>query len=386
MKKVESYDKILGIEEKEYIIKDYVENYLSLKEICKKYNIGSKEWVRKLLGNKIRSFSDSGKIAHKKYPNSFKLSEEAKNKIRKARLEWMKEHPEQTAWRTKNMSYPEKCFKKILEDNGLDKKYLIYREFSVFPYFIDYAFVNEKLAVEIDGSQHLEKNRKEKDKAKDKLLIENGWRILRITATEVMHNKEYVINVLLGMLGKQDITYEKVGILKAPKTREKAVRGEDGLTDKQRKNAYNSRKVKERPSKEDLWKLVSKKSFTEIGKIFNVSGASIKKWCKNYNLPYLKKDIDEINGIIHGYEKHNEKCAYCGKEFVSHRNGNVFCRMECYKNYIKEFGLYNKSQRKHSNFFIYKVNEDGSFINKRVAKEEIDFYIKRGWIRGRKLN
>lgn len=132
MKKIESYDKIFSSEEKEQIIKDYVEKFLSLKDIYKKYSIKSKIWVDKLLDGKKRSISEANKIAHKKYPNNYKLSEEAKNKIRIARLNWMKEHPEQTAWRQKNMSYPEKCFKKILEDNGLDKKYLIYREYLFF--------------------------------------------------------------------------------------------------------------------------------------------------------------------------------------------------------------------------------------------------------------
>jgi arylsulfatase len=57
-----------------------------------------------------------------------------------------------------------------LKSNGLDKKYSIVREYSVFPYFIDFAFVNEKVAVEIDGSQHLLPERKDRDDKKDELL------------------------------------------------------------------------------------------------------------------------------------------------------------------------------------------------------------------------
>jgi hypothetical protein len=62
--------------------------------------------------------------------------------MREKRLSFMKEHPEKTAWRQSNMSYPEKCFQDIIKENNLDKKYLIYREYSVFPYFIDFAFIN----------------------------------------------------------------------------------------------------------------------------------------------------------------------------------------------------------------------------------------------------
>lgn len=316
MRKVNSYDKFFSVEEKEQIKKDYIENALSIKNICKKYSIGSTVWVRKLLGDKIRNFSESGKIAHIKYSDRYKLSEEAKDKIRKARLEWMKKHPEQTAWRQKNMSYPEKCFKKILEDNGLDKKYLIYREYSVFPYFIDYAFVNEKLAVEIDGSQHLEEDRKNRDEKKDALLISKGWRVLRIAAIEVTHDGSKALKSVLDMLDEPVVQYNTVGILKAPKTRtkscflpkkkvektkkvgilrapkirKKVVRGEDGLSDGERLRAFNQRKV-ERPSKEELSKLLQESNFSAIGKAYGVSDNSIRKWCKAYDLPHRKKDM-----------------------------------------------------------------------------------------------
>lgn len=306
MKKVETYDNLFNAEEKGQIIKDYVENTLSIREVCKKYNINSKEWVRKLLGENIRNFSEANKIAHKKHPNSYKLSEEAKDKIRKARLNWMKEHPEQTAWRLKNMSYPEKCFKKILEDNGLDKKYLIYREYSVFPYFVDFAFINEKLAVEIDGSQHLEEDRKKRDVKKDKLLLSKGWKILRIAANEVTHDGAKALNAVLDMLEEPTIQYDtvgilkapkikievikKVGILKAPKSHKKVARGEDGLSDKQREANIAQRRV-ERPSKEELSRLLQESNFTAIGRTYGVSDNAIRKWCKTYKLPHRKKDI-----------------------------------------------------------------------------------------------
>jgi len=410
MKKVESYDKFFSEKEKEQIIKDYVENVLSIREVCKKYGIGSKVWVRKLLGENIRKFSEANKIAHKKHPESYKQSKETKDKIRQARLRWMKEHPEQTAWRLRNMSYPEKCFKKILEDNGLDKKYLIYREYSVFPYFIDFAFINEKVAVEIDGSQHLLEDRKKKDEEKDKLLLSKGWKVLRIAAVEVTHDGSKALNTVLNMLEESTIEYETVGILKAPKTkikrcgttqnkierikkvgilraskeRKKAVRGEDGLTDKQRLNAFNQRRV-ERPSKEELWKLVKSTPFETIGRNYGVNGNSVKKWCKQYNLPYRKKDIDQLIGKEHKYSKELHICLRCGKEYYTDNHNNKFCCDDCYKAYIKENGLLDKENRKKSYLWVYKSNENGIVINKRVGKDEIEEYITQGWIRGRKL-
>lgn len=72
------------------------------------------------------------------------------------------------------MSYPEKLFQELLIKYGFDKRYLIIREYCVFPYYIDFAFVDLKIAIEIDGSQHLLPERKKKDIKKDKLLITKG--------------------------------------------------------------------------------------------------------------------------------------------------------------------------------------------------------------------
>lgn len=84
-------------EEIEQIIKDYVENFLSYKDLMKKYNIKSSVRIRKILEGYIRSTSEALKAAHIKYPEAFKPSNETKAKIRAARLKFMAEHPEQTA-------------------------------------------------------------------------------------------------------------------------------------------------------------------------------------------------------------------------------------------------------------------------------------------------
>lgn len=282
---------MINEETKKAINKDY-ENGLSLGEICKKYNVSSKSYISNyVLSGKTRSLSESIKMAHKKYSEAFKHTDETKKKMREKRLSWMKANPEKTAWRLKNMSYPEKCFQKILEDNGLDKKYLIYREYPIFPYFIDFAFVNEKIAVEIDGSQHLEEDRKKRDEEKDKLLISNGWKVLRIAAIEVIRDGTKVLSAILELLAGSNKQYAKVGILKAPKTREKVIRGEDGLSDKERLRAFSQRKV-ERPNREELSRLLQKSNFSAIGRTYGVSDNAVRKWCKYYGLPYRKKDIE----------------------------------------------------------------------------------------------
>ena len=272
---------------------DYWYNGLSLRGLSEKYHINSYSYIKRyVLENKVRNYSEANKLAHKLHPEAFKHSEEAKKKMSEKRCAWMKLHPEKTAWRLKNMSYPEKCFQILLEENKLNEKYLIYREYSVFPYFIDFAFVDEKLAIEIDGSQHLEYERKERDKKKDELLYSEGWRVLRITAHEIMKNKDNVLSVLLSMLNSKAIKYEKVGIFKAPKKDTRKKKGPDGKTEKQREAALRSRKVKW-PNKEDLFELIQNKSFCEIGRMYGVTDNAVRKWCKCYEIPYRKRDLKE---------------------------------------------------------------------------------------------
>lgn len=51
------------------------------------------------------------------------------------------------------------------------------------------------------------------------------------------------------------------------------------------------RKVAERPSPLELAKMIKETSFTAVGKQFGVDGNTIKKWCKNYKIPYRIQEL-----------------------------------------------------------------------------------------------
>lgn len=53
----------------------------------------------------------------------------------------------------------------------------------------------------------------------------------------------------------------------------------------------NSRKVQNRPSREELKEMIRKDSFLSIGKKYGVTDNTIRKWCSTYNLPRLKNEI-----------------------------------------------------------------------------------------------
>ena len=56
-----------------------------------------------------------------------------------------------------------------------------------------------------------------------------------------------------------------------------------------------NQQIVDRPSREELKKLIRKKPFTTIGKEYGVSDNAIRNWCKIYNLPYKKSEIKKIN-------------------------------------------------------------------------------------------
>jgi very-short-patch-repair endonuclease len=267
---------------KDELIRLYVNEYYSVKDLRKKFKVQSDD-IKNILGNKVRSLSEANKLAHKKYPENFKHTEESKKIMREKRLEFMKNNPEKTAWRLSNVSYPEKLCIEYIEKNGLDKKYSIVREYSVFPYFIDFAFVNEMIAVEIDGSQHLLPERKESDDKKDKLLNELGWLVIRVSEKEIKTNIDETFNQILSILNdKPKINNYRIGLVVKPKKYQKKERNEFGFTELEIHSKFKQRKV-ERPPLSVLLEQTKQMGFPKTGKLYNVSENTIRKWIKAYH-------------------------------------------------------------------------------------------------------
>ena len=91
------------------------------------------------------------------------------------------------------------------------------------------------------------------------------------------------------------------------------------------------------PTKEELFDLINKKSFVEIGKIYNVSDSTIKKWCKRYNLPSTKYEL----GLREEGTIPNKICPNCGKEFHPKSRTQICCNRECQVEYAKYKDILN---------------------------------------------
>jgi len=67
------------------------------------------------------------------------------------------------------------------------------RQVPIGPFVADFASVERRLVVELDGGQHAESS---SDVARDRFLAANGWRVVRFWNNDVMKNREGVLESL----------------------------------------------------------------------------------------------------------------------------------------------------------------------------------------------
>jgi len=96
-------------------------------------------------------------------------------------------------WKNKK-SWPEQFFMQVIENEFNDKNYTC--EHPVGIYAIDFAWVEKKLAIEIDGEQHQRfASYKERDERKDKVLADDGWKVLRIIWKDMYKDTKKYISI-----------------------------------------------------------------------------------------------------------------------------------------------------------------------------------------------
>ena len=80
--------------------------------------------------------------------------------------------------------------------NGIKFK----RQQLIGPYIVDFVSIQEKLIIELDGSQHSEKIAAKYDTARTNYLQKNGYKVLRFWDTDVLTNMEGVFHIILANL------------------------------------------------------------------------------------------------------------------------------------------------------------------------------------------
>ena len=69
------------------------------------------------------------------------------------------------------------------------------RQHAIGRYITDFCAPSKKLVIELDGSQHLDQS--EQDKERTAYLESKGYRVLRFYNSEVAHNLDRVLAVIL---------------------------------------------------------------------------------------------------------------------------------------------------------------------------------------------
>ncbi len=74
------------------------------------------------------------------------------------------------------------------------------RQVPLGPYIVDFACLRSHLVVEVDGGQHLESTA---DAARDRWLVENGFRVLRFWNHEFLQNLDGVLARIAMAVGEE---------------------------------------------------------------------------------------------------------------------------------------------------------------------------------------
>ena len=168
-------------EHKKHIAKGIIKHY---KDLGKR--ISSEEKICPICGKKYYTNNKTcSKECGHKYRTQNGVSEETRQKL-SDRVQQRIKNGTHIGWTTRNIeSYPEKFFKKVLENNGIKYEFnkpILKNNLGIYEngcYFLDFALSN-KIDLEIDGKQHKIKERKIHDEIRDERLINNGWKIYRI--------------------------------------------------------------------------------------------------------------------------------------------------------------------------------------------------------------
>jgi very-short-patch-repair endonuclease len=74
------------------------------------------------------------------------------------------------------------------------------RQFPIGPYFADFACRENRLVVELDGSQHVDSDY---DRRRDKFMVEEGWSVLRLWNIDALIERDAVIDTILAALERR---------------------------------------------------------------------------------------------------------------------------------------------------------------------------------------
>jgi very-short-patch-repair endonuclease len=116
----------------------------------------------------------------------------------------------------KEMSFPEVLLWMQLQKRPGGHKFR--KQVPQHPYALDFACLQARLAIEVDGEAHNRGDQPQKDEIRDRIMAERGFRTLRLPAYEVLNNME---GCIMGIVAACDLAIP-------PRNGEVARRSRDG--------------------------------------------------------------------------------------------------------------------------------------------------------------
>ena len=265
------------------IIEEY-KSGKSIRNIVVDYKI-SRNLILRIFNKKSISIRSKGEsLRGKRRPHT----EENKKKMSELKKTFYKNNPDKHPWKksSKFKSKPCENFKKIVEELNI-----FYIE-EMTPsnerlFSIDIALPQYKIAIEINGNQHYNKDGKLKDYYQQRHdFIKNlGWTIHEIHYS-ICFDDEFIKNTIQKMIsGKKlfEFDYDAYLISKLNRKRKFCKCGNTYKTGKScAKCASEARRKTKRPDYTELLKLVEKIGYVQTGNKFGVSDTCIRKWIKFY--------------------------------------------------------------------------------------------------------
>lgn len=240
----------------------------SIRDVIKKFNSSFCKIYALQDEGKInfhRSKEETKQIRAKKLVG-FKHSEETKILISKKRKKWISENPDKSPYllchKSKGESYPEKYFRKWMEKENIPFQ----QEYKFKLYSFDFL-VNERIDLEIDGSQHKgDPVIVEHDKKRDNDSNNKGFIVYRVDWMnyQKLNQKEkskFLLELKSFLLDESNPIPQFVIKKKQPKI---------------------SKIKQEDPRKQQALEMLKDgMNFCEVGREFKVSDNAIRKWVKS---------------------------------------------------------------------------------------------------------
>jgi hypothetical protein len=264
----------------------------SLRDISK---LGfNKRLIGSTLNGKTRSLSDSVKLSHKLHPELYKHTSQTKAQMSESRKAWLREHKSEHNWRFKGESFPEKVMREWLETLGLNviAEYMP-EEFDRF-FRIDFAILDKKIAIEVNGNQHYKRNGEFSDYhlRRQDYLVAKGWKVINVPAVNVLNDFENVKKQIVEFVGASSesvVSIEKIVTHRQIRRAEKAKRKQQKI-EQSRKKLQDSRITAHKIILDCIREFGNERGITNyIAEKLNVTHTQVRRLMKRFSiLPILR--------------------------------------------------------------------------------------------------